>query len=400
MSLAATSASNQKYFPALTGIRALAAYLVFVHHGNPFDPGARTAIRGLDRTSLVVYLHHFVEQWHIGVTIFFVLSGFLITWRYEARIEPSWQWARKYFQNRFARVYPVYFLLTIVVIICWWANLVPGFGILFEKPSDWSTKDKLLMTFLNLSLLRGFFTNFIFTAVGQGWSLTVEEAFYAVCPVVLLLVRNHVKRLVFFPVFFLMIGLLIVKLTSVSPIYLYGFIPSVKFMLNWTFFGRVSEFAIGMGLAFFIKQQPGRAHTAYWATSIGILWIIASLFIITQAEQPLFRTAEGLVTYAGIATNNLFLPIGVAILFWGLIHERTLFRKLLETDLFQVLGKSSYSFYLVHGGLLTFLVTKYTHNIGVLFLITLLVAYLLWRFVEEPLHIRLRAKNAPKPVAV
>jgi peptidoglycan/LPS O-acetylase OafA/YrhL len=388
--------ATKTYFPALTSIRAIAAFLIFIHHCNPFYPGAHWAPKGIARTDTVVYLQHFVEQFHIGVSIFFVLSGLLITWRYENRIEPTWRWARAYFQNRFARIYPLYFLLTMVAIVCWWGNLVPGFGIAFGEPGYWSLKVKLVMTFLNLSLLRAFFTKYMFTGLAAGWSLTVEECFYATAPLVLLAVRHHLKRIVFFPLFFLLLGVLVVVLVKLGTFPLlsrHGFVSSGKFMLGWTFFGRATEFAIGMALAFYMKRQQERTITGYWATGVGVVWILAALFMVTQAELPLFRTNEGLVTYAGIATNNLFLPIGVAILFWGLINERSKFRQLLETNVFQILGKSSYAFYLVHGGLLSILVGKYTNNILILFTVTQTVAYLLWRFIEEPLHIRLRANK-------
>jgi peptidoglycan/LPS O-acetylase OafA/YrhL len=269
---------------------------------------------------------------------------------------------------------------------------VPGLG----EPEYWSLKDKLLMTFLNLSLLRAFFTKYIFTGLGAGWSLTVEECFYAVAPLVLLAVRHHLKRIVFFPLIFLLLGVLVVvliKLGTFPMLSKQGFVSSGKFMLGWTFFGRATEFAVGIALAFYMKRQMERTITGCWATVVGLVWILVALLMITQAELPLFRTSEGLITYAGIATNNLFLPIGVAILFWGLINERSKFRQLLETNVFQILGKSSYAFYLVHGGLLSILVGKYTHNIFILFIVTQTVAYLLWRFIEEPLQVRLRAKK-------
>ena len=58
---------NKEIFPSLTGIRAIAAYMVFIHHYNTF------ANKGL---------HDFFGEFHIGVTLFFVLSGFLIAHRY------------------------------------------------------------------------------------------------------------------------------------------------------------------------------------------------------------------------------------------------------------------------------------------------------------------------------
>ena len=62
---------NKVNFPALTGIRALAAFMVYIHHYNPFS------IEFFGK-----YIHDFFSEFHIGVTIFFVLSGFLICNRY------------------------------------------------------------------------------------------------------------------------------------------------------------------------------------------------------------------------------------------------------------------------------------------------------------------------------
>jgi peptidoglycan/LPS O-acetylase OafA/YrhL len=388
----ASTVKPTTYFRALTGCRALAAWLVFVHHGNPFNPGAPTAIKGLPRTPVVLFLHHFVEQWHVGVTIFFVLSGFLIANRYQSRIEPSWSWAGRYMQNRIARIYPLYLLLTLIFIGCWWLGF-PGLNMIhMPLASQVPIKDKLLMTFLNLSFLRGFFEKFLFTGVGQGWSLTVEEFFYILAPFVLVVVRHNARRLFLFPLLLLVAGGGLVLATAHSSSYLYGFMPTIKFMLNWTIFGRASEFAIGMALALYMKRYPRLNASGFRATLLGGLWIIFCILLITVAEYEHFRTDAGLETYAGIAVNNLLLPVGVAAFFWGLIHEQSGLRHLLETKLLQELGKSSYAFYLVHFGLLGLLLFPYTTNLLVIFLVTLLVAYLLWRYVEEPIHKRLHKK--------
>ena len=62
---------ENKYLPALTGIRIIAAYMVFFHHYNPINK---------DFFGIVIY--NFFTELHVGVTLFFVLSGFLITHRY------------------------------------------------------------------------------------------------------------------------------------------------------------------------------------------------------------------------------------------------------------------------------------------------------------------------------
>ena len=92
---------SKAYLPALTGVRAVAAYLVFLHHFNPFQSAGTAQL-----------LHRIVLELHIGVAIFFVLSGFLITLRYSNSTQWTWRWWGTYLRNRFARIYPMYFLLT------------------------------------------------------------------------------------------------------------------------------------------------------------------------------------------------------------------------------------------------------------------------------------------------
>ncbi|RFP64147.1 hypothetical protein D0N36_15690 [Hymenobacter lapidiphilus] len=64
---------NKIYLGALTGIRAIAAYMVFFHHFNIFKNSA---------SPVGAFFEQLCEEWHIGVTIFFVLSGLLISLRY------------------------------------------------------------------------------------------------------------------------------------------------------------------------------------------------------------------------------------------------------------------------------------------------------------------------------
>jgi peptidoglycan/LPS O-acetylase OafA/YrhL len=66
--------------PALTGIRAIAAYLVFFHH-YPIP-------------QLVYGEMDFFREFHIGVTLFYVLSGFLITYRYRDALQLNGKWLK------------------------------------------------------------------------------------------------------------------------------------------------------------------------------------------------------------------------------------------------------------------------------------------------------------------
>lgn len=117
---------SKPYYPALTGLRAVAAYLVFFCHNTP----DRIDWRWLPMQS---WLSRFMLEWGVGVSIFFVLSGFLIATRYQQRIAPTRAWWGTYLRNRFARIYPLYALLTMLDfgIAAWqkpWATVAAGTG--------------------------------------------------------------------------------------------------------------------------------------------------------------------------------------------------------------------------------------------------------------------------------
>src|SRR5579864_3360156 len=89
---------------ALTSVRWLAALLVFVYHHDGLAYGTRAANPFVS----------FIQEGHIGVTIFFVLSGFLITTRYMENFRARTQSIYTYVTNRIARIYPLYYFLLIV----------------------------------------------------------------------------------------------------------------------------------------------------------------------------------------------------------------------------------------------------------------------------------------------
>src|SRR4030095_10906369 len=88
--------------PPLGGVGALPSFLVFSHH-HP------TSL--LEVGPLLLWW-----EMHIGVTLFFVLSGFMITWRYDRRGAPE-SFVRRYFVNRFAVIYPLYLALVIPMML-------------------------------------------------------------------------------------------------------------------------------------------------------------------------------------------------------------------------------------------------------------------------------------------
>ncbi len=358
------SASNSNYFPALTGIRALAAYLVFFHHF--FNP---------EKVAVGVYLPgFFFGEMHIGVTFFFVLSGFLIHSRYAQKFESGLSGFKPYFFSRIARIMPLFLAVTILTFL-----VVPFFKL--EDPLKW-----IRLFILNISLLKGFSDATKFSGVYQTWSLTVEFCFYALAPVLFFLFRNQVKRYLYLSLFFLIICFALANFLNGLPVG--NLIGDVHFFLGYTFFGRSFEFFAGCFLSSSLNRWKILTGSIPVYTIAGSAGIVFSLFFLT-----LLRSGDILGDHhpIGIGINNFLLPVFIVAFFRGLILETSFFQRFLSSRIMQLLGKSSYAFYLIHIGIFESLISFiHLDNRLVSFFLFNLIAIFLYHFVEEPAQIRLQ----------
>ncbi|GAB3583529.1 acyltransferase [Hymenobacter daeguensis] len=380
----------QNYMPALTGIRAVAAAMVCFHHFNPLA-------RFKTDTGIKRLAFGFIQEMHIGVSIFFVLSGFLICYRYYSTAPAlSRQWFGRYMMNRVARIYPMFLLVTLLTFFLiehnparyesapLYAHLLPG--------------ERLAVFGLNLTLLKGFFENYIFTGVGAAWTLTVEECFYLGAPFFMLAMYFNRWALVWLPVACLLLGLVLVQ--TVGSLDFHGLFSNDKFMLNRTFLGRCLEFFAGMGLGLYVLHQRANSpeqlnRRGSWCTWLGSGLLIGMLLWLALVSIDSIYDSK--VLYAGIFINNVLLPIPIVLLFYGLLTEQSLLRKLLSTQLMDTLGKSSYIFYLIHVGVVNTLLARYViHNSVIQFILLNVISVLLYKYVESPLHQWLK----PRPLLV
>nr|WP_315253069.1 acyltransferase [uncultured Flavobacterium sp.] len=349
---------KENYFKALTGVRVIAAYMVFIHHKNPFD-------ENFFGTSIF----DFFREFHIGVTIFFVLSGFLIAYRYFEEENINFKY---YLVKRFARIYPVYFVLTTVTFL--------GYAIYYSKLD----MNNLGLYFFNITFLRGFFDDLKFTGIAQGWSLTVEECFYFLAPLFFIFIKKSKIYLLIIPIFFLVMGFGIAYFFS--KLNFYGFMKNSNFMLGFTFFGRVTEFIIGISLAL-VVTKINKSKFKYF-TLIGCIVI---LFFVYSLSVLKVGNGSGTDCVLGKLINTLLLPIfGIAPLFYGLIFEKTILSRVLETKIFVLLGKSSYIFYLIHMGIFAVALNKISHNLLFLFIGLNCISILMFKYIELPFNLFIR----------
>ena len=358
---------QKNYFCQLTGLRAIAAYVVFLTHIMPNKD---------------VTKNNFIENicgiGYLGVSIFFVLSGFLICYRYIDDFQLTINWFKTYMVNRIARIYPMYFILTIATFA-----YNHYFHIFKLDP---------IILFTNLTFLRGYFDDFLFTGISQGWSLTVEETFYVLAPLLFLGI-NYKNRLIYLSGLFISFGILLVFLFQ--NLNFYHFMGNLNFMFNYTFFGRCIEFFIGIKLAINFKnnffKKTGSNYTVFGLSAMISVILLLTLF---KGYLELNYFSKGVI----LILNNLLFPLSVYYFLLGLLVEKTIISNFLSTKVMVVLGKSSYVFYLIHIGFISYFLTRYFQlNTITLFILLNVISVGLYYFIEHPLNILIRKFNVQSP---
>ena len=345
-----------KFIPALTGYRAIAAWMIFVLHFFPFNNPLAPE-----------YLKSFIREWHIGVDMFFVLSGFLITFRYFDQHPINF---KKYMVNRFARIYPMYFLVTLCVFVA------------FILQNGFWTAEKTIEAILSFTMTKALFQKYFFIAgISQGWTLTLEELFYITAPLYFILLRKKAYWFFVLPVVIFLFGLAIKDISQVSA-NTWGFMQK-----NISYY--VFEFFIGIGLAlmvnnkFKLKLKLKLKGTTYFGISFIVLFLLSLPTNYTESDWMKAVMAILLCTF------------GIAPLIWGLIFEDTFIKRFLSSKQMVLLGKSSYIFYLIHKGFIPMLIYDYmAENVLLIFVLLNILSIIMFNYLEEPLNLWIRKKFA------
>jgi peptidoglycan/LPS O-acetylase OafA/YrhL len=361
--------AHQAYYPALTGLRAVAAYLVFFLHFRPVALHEGWADR-------------IIGQWYVGVGMFFVLSGFLIASRYQGSAQLTRPWLRQYLWKRVARIYPIFFLLNGQLL---WH--------IYWPLKSATAANSLTLIALSQSLLRGFSRTLKFVGIPQAWSLTTEECFYLAAPLLFLAWRRWGRAgAVGFVLATVSIGLALTALCMGRPA-LHGLFGSYHHLFNYTFFGRVLEFVMGVALARWWAARPAQAAAPAsrqwpWRTLAGVLLTSATVLALALIRTPT-DWYDGLLLPQATVLNTVVFPAAMTVLLAGLLAERSWLRAGLATPLMQALGRSSYFFYLFHVGIFSIWWQGrfgWGHQIGWQFLATVVLSEIGYRLLEEPLR--------------
>jgi peptidoglycan/LPS O-acetylase OafA/YrhL len=348
------------HIPALDGIRGISALLVFCAHAGllPRQYGA------------------------LGVAIFFVLSGFLITWLLLRENEVSGSVSMKgFYIRRTLRIFPAFYVFWGVCIA---AAFMAGNAV---------NRAEVVSSFCYLgdyyNALKELFPRGPKGIMGITWSLGVEEKFYLIWPWVFVRYRNNLRHLLNI----VLVGICLVWIYRVC-VCLLGISPLDY--LRYAFESRVDNIMYGCALAIAIKT--GRFQiTLERLTSYRLLPIIvvAGLGILVWLEDsvgPTFHYLAGMTLDAGLITLLLAQLINLSgTKLWGWLNSRPL----------RFAGRISYSVYLYHFTVIALVGhfmpnARWSLQLIIAFTLTVTSATLSYRLIERP-FLLLKERFAVKP---
>lgn len=249
-----------------------------------------------------------------GVTLFFVVSGFIFTIGALQAKHTRW---RKFYYNRFLRIFPLFLLINLVAL-----KLQPN-------PIPLSQFALNLLGFGNLGSGYGWFDTVL-------WTISLEVQFYMIFPFIIGLVRRWGVNLLWIALASMQVIRLLIRLDG----------PYLHDLVYWTMAGRFDQFLIGMIAAYYCHKFGwlGWAKSKFAGKPFGIWLLISSAAMIGL---------QWIYTSAGWKYGESYLQViwpslegamwaVVAMSFFGLVRSRGIQLKSLEK-----IGLISFSLYIL-----------------------------------------------------
>lgn len=348
-----------KYRPDIDGLRAFAIIPVVLYH-----------------TEFSMFSGGFV-----GVDVFFVISGYLITFIINEEIKQDRFTITAFYERRIRRIFPALFT---VVFLC---SLVAA-AIMLPNEFEEFGKSVVAATLFVANIY--FLTNSDYFGPAADtkpllhtWSLSVEEQFYLIFPLILLLIHKCFRgrwRPVLLPAF---VFSLILSIFGVV------YFPSATFYLILT---RAWELLLGSVLALGLLPQIQSRNVNNSASIVGMIMILWSIFFFSK-----------LTPFPG--WHALLPCVGTALIIYSGKNGKTLAGRLLGNRIIVFVGLISYSLYLWHWPLMVFAKQIFYENYSIynsagVVALSFIMAILSWRYVERPFRGKGTAGNRNKLFAV
>jgi peptidoglycan/LPS O-acetylase OafA/YrhL len=291
----------------LDHLRAIAAFMVLAWHLTPAWPH--------DVSPMFRFLSIFKEG-HTGVSLFCVISGFILTIIYAPREQRFFP----FYRNRFLRIAPLF-----IFVVC-----------LSYYASDWDAGN-LLITSLT-GLVRGGLPSY----AGPAWTVLVECQFYLLFPLLLIFSKRYGTRY--------LVGLLLAFILTKAAVWSAS--GSVQQVAYYSIFGRIDQFLIGMIAALAISSSRAKNFSSKNAA-----YLLAAGVLLATAFFWWFHVQGGLLNFDGEKWPSrsalwIFVPsvegVIYALVVIGYLHLRPLPYTAMPSHALAYIGRVSYSMYLIH----------------------------------------------------
>ncbi|MBM4179434.1 MAG: acyltransferase [Ignavibacteria bacterium] len=319
--------SQPQHIAALTGIRAIAAGMVFYGHMlNGHLP------------EIPIFLQY---GW-TGVNVFFALSGYLFTYLYADRlIDGTFSW-KDYIKRRLIRIYPLTTLLIAIAVCSRWGEFS------YEN------------IVLHLLLLQAWVPDYRLSLISPMWTLTVEESYYFSAPFLIYYISKlfgdrstrdtaRSKQVKAWRIIALAIVVWIVALAFANgatdlyqDIVVYGTLYWDSGAWTFTIFSRIIDFVSGMLAATVARHiLPQKKYWGDFIVLVGVVLFWNAISVATDLGGP---------NHVGDHRLGIFIQksigLSAAVVIYGL-HVGGLASRLLSTKVLVLLGEASFALYLI-----------------------------------------------------
>ena len=345
----------------------------------------RSEIDGLRSIAILpVILYHLapdlIPYGYLGVDIFFVISGFLISGIISNKIKSNSFSLLEFYERRVKRIAPLYFLIIIISVPLAYLILYP------HQLTDFSQSIVASLSFLSNFFFYyeiDYFNPFInYSPLIHTWSLSVEEQFYLLLPLCLIVfqkLRNNVKVIIF--LFFLLLSFFYCIKLSESNISL-GFYSSIS--RAWELLAGVVLSLVNISFFKNFKERYIRVISL-----LCLIFLVSIFFGIIKFNHPGFLT---------------IIPVLLSVLIIQLSSENNFLKKLLSFKPMVHIGLLSYSLYMIHQPVFSFYkVYKLNNGLDsslnifegfIIIVVIYFLSYFSYKFYEKPIrYSKLKRKN-------
>ncbi len=297
---------NREHYPALDGLRGIAILLVVFFHNFGF-------------------IDYFYFGW-LGVDLFFVLSGFLIT---EILLKSLGNpgFLSNFFIRRMLRIFPLYYLFLIIFLL-----VLPSVSSLKESMNYYANNQWWFWLYIQnwLYVINPPESNNLLLHL---WSLAVEEQFYIIWPFVILLIRNKKWLLG------LVIALLIAVMLTRSLLWVTN-TEGLQYF-NLYIFTRIDGICIGCALALIRNLNPNfvRNYTAI---------IVSFIAALNFAFFFLNRMNDFSFPYFPFIGYTTFAILFAILVDECIVNKSGFLSRIFQNPILRFFGKISYGFYIIH----------------------------------------------------